>query len=107
MMNVSESIFVSVVSYRDIECQWTVKSAFEQASHPEKIHFGICFQYNPDADQNAWSMNSTKILRLLHAYALSGCSIPRRAAHVMRAISHSHCGKANRSFCQLTVTLAL
>eukprot|EP01083_Nonionella_stella_P075705 205891_1 len=51
MMNVSESIFVSVVSYRDIECQWTVKSAFEQASHPEKIHFGICFQYNPDADQ--------------------------------------------------------
>jgi hypothetical protein len=38
-------IFVSVASYRDTECQWTVKDLFEKAAHPERVFVGICWQF--------------------------------------------------------------
>lgn len=45
-------IFVQIASYRDPECQWTVKDLFEKAAHPERIFVGICWQFHPDEDQH-------------------------------------------------------
>jgi len=38
-------IFVNIASYRDPDCQWTVKDMFEKAAHPERVFAGICWQY--------------------------------------------------------------
>lgn len=47
-------IFVQIASYRDYECQWTVKSLFDQATHPERIQVGICWQFDPDLDSDCF-----------------------------------------------------
>jgi hypothetical protein len=45
-------IFVAIASYRDPECQHTVRDLFAKARHPERIFVGICWQFDPllDAD---------------------------------------------------------
>ncbi len=45
-------IFVAIASYRDPECQHTVRDLFAKAKHPERISVGICWQFDPilDAD---------------------------------------------------------
>jgi hypothetical protein len=49
-----KKIFVQIPSYRDSECQWTVKDLFAKAKHPERITVGICWQYDPDKDKNCF-----------------------------------------------------
>jgi len=50
-MRAQPRIFVSVASYRDTECQWTVKDLFEKARHPERVSVGVCAQViRPDDD---------------------------------------------------------
>lgn len=51
MSATKDSIFVQIASYRDRECQWTVKDLFEKASNPERITVGICWQFDPERDQ--------------------------------------------------------
>ena len=51
MSTTKDSIFVQIASYRDPECQWTVKDLFEKASNPERISVGICWQFDPERDQ--------------------------------------------------------
>ncbi len=43
-------IFISIASYRDPECQWTVKDLFEKAKYPERIFVGICWQFIAEED---------------------------------------------------------
>jgi hypothetical protein len=43
-------IFVNIASYRDTECQWTVRDLFLKARHPERIFVGICWQFVPGED---------------------------------------------------------
>ncbi|MEX2131499.1 MAG: GlcNAc-transferase family protein [Pseudohongiellaceae bacterium] len=45
------SLFVQIASYRDTECQWTVKDLFEKAAFPDRITVGICWQYDPARDR--------------------------------------------------------
>lgn len=47
-MRKKKTILVHLPSYRDPELIPTIKSALENAKHPERIHFGICRQYNPE-----------------------------------------------------------
>lgn len=47
-------IFVSIASYRDTECQWTVKDLFEKARHPERISVGICWQFIREEDADCF-----------------------------------------------------
>ena len=49
-----DRIFVQIASYRDIECQWTVKDLFDKAEHPERITIGICWQYDPEEDKDCF-----------------------------------------------------
>jgi len=43
-------IFVQIASYRDKECQYTVKDLFDKAKYPERISVGICWQFIPGED---------------------------------------------------------
>jgi hypothetical protein len=41
-------IFIHLPAYREPELVPTIKDALAQAKYPERIHFGICRQYNPE-----------------------------------------------------------
>jgi [Skp1-protein]-hydroxyproline N-acetylglucosaminyltransferase len=49
-----ETIFVSIPSYRDPECQWTVKDLFAKAKYPNRIYVGICWQINQEQDAHCF-----------------------------------------------------
>lgn len=49
-------IFVAIASYRDRECQWTVKDLFEKARHPERVFVGICWQFDPHTDADCFEV---------------------------------------------------
>lgn len=42
-----KTIFASIASYRDPDCINTVKSLMENAAFPERVSFGICWQFVP------------------------------------------------------------
>lgn len=48
------AIFVSIASYRDPDCQHTVVDLFAQATHPERIFVGICWQFVPGEDDDCF-----------------------------------------------------
>jgi hypothetical protein len=41
-----KKIFVQIASYRDAELRHTIDSCLKQARHPERLTFGICWQYD-------------------------------------------------------------
>lgn len=49
-------IFVNIASYRDPECQWTVKDLFEKAAHPERVFVGICWQFDEKEDKHCFEV---------------------------------------------------
>jgi len=49
-------IFVQIPSYRDPECQWTIKDLFEKARHPERIFVGVCWQFVPEEDKHCFEI---------------------------------------------------
>ncbi|MGC8476152.1 MAG: PqqD family peptide modification chaperone [Acetobacteraceae bacterium] len=51
-------IFVHIPSYRDRECQWTVRDLFAKARHPERIFVGICWQTLPEADADCFAVET-------------------------------------------------
>ena len=53
-------IFVQIASYRDPECQWTVKDLFEKAAHPERIFVGICWQFDPEEDEHCFEVEAPR-----------------------------------------------
>ena len=46
------TIFVSIASYRDPDCQNTIRDLFEKANHPERIIIGLCLQIVPEDDDD-------------------------------------------------------
>jgi len=55
---ISERIFVQIASYRDPECQWTVKDLFEKAANPERISVGIAWQYVIGEDDHCFQVET-------------------------------------------------
>lgn len=53
-----KTIFVLIASYRDPECQHTVRDLFEKAAHADRIHVGICWQYDPDEDAHCFEVST-------------------------------------------------
>jgi hypothetical protein len=49
-------IFVSIASYRDTECQWTIKDLFDKATHPERVFVGVCWQFFKDQDADCFEV---------------------------------------------------
>jgi len=50
------TIFVSVVSYRDPECQHTLHDLFRQADVPERVFVGLCLQVHPVHDTHCFKV---------------------------------------------------
>lgn len=46
------TIFVSIASYRDPDCQNTVRDLFAKAAFPQRIVIGLCLQIVPDEDED-------------------------------------------------------
>ena len=61
-----KSIFISIASYRDKNCNSTIKSIYNNAKYPEYIYIGIC-QQNKDTDIDCLhdiNNNNIKIIRI-------------------------------------------
>ncbi|CAN7379706.1 methyltransferase domain-containing protein [Pseudoduganella sp. LjRoot289] len=52
------TIFVSIASYRDPDCQNTVRDLFEKAAHPERVFIGICWQSVPLEDDDCFVLET-------------------------------------------------
>ncbi|CAJ1446886.1 unnamed protein product [Effrenium voratum] len=51
------SIFVSIPSYRDPECQYTVGDLFAKAAKPARVFVGICWQADPEEDGHCFLLD--------------------------------------------------
>ncbi len=51
-------IFVNIASYRDTECQWTVKDLFEKAKLPDRIFVGVCWQFIASEDDDCFKVTT-------------------------------------------------
>ena len=47
-----ETIYVAIASYRDYRCPHTVEALFERAAHPERIRVGIVDQLDLEEDES-------------------------------------------------------
>ncbi len=52
------TIFVSIASYRDPDCQNTVRDLFEKAARPERVFIGICWQFVPGEDDDCFTVQT-------------------------------------------------
>jgi len=65
------TIFVSIPSYRDSECEPTVAELFETARFPDRIKVGICWQFDPadglrSHDPEAWYSSNVRVDSVPH-----------------------------------------
>lgn len=63
-------IFVQIASYRDPECQWTLKDLFDKAAHPERVFVGLVWQYAPGQDGHCFVYRPPRSrvrTRMIHA----------------------------------------
>lgn len=56
------TIFISICAYRDPELRKTIADCLAQADHPERLHFGICNQYDHDSLIEASEFPNTRII---------------------------------------------
>lgn len=52
----NDSIFVGIASYRDTECQYTIKDLYEQAEFPERVFVGVVWQCDRDSDSSCFEV---------------------------------------------------
>lgn len=57
-MTAAPTIFVLIASYRDKECQWTVKDLFDKAANPDQIRVGICWQSDREQDKDCFKIET-------------------------------------------------
>lgn len=73
------TIFVSIPSYRDPECQYTVLDLFRKAQNPERIRVGVCWQSDREQDARCFLLdlgdyaNRIKTVFLHHSEARGPC----------------------------------
>ena len=72
-----DTIFISIASYRDINCSTTLSSIYENASEPDRVFVGICQQNAPDDDDCIQSYHhynpNIRILRINNLAARGPC----------------------------------
>jgi glycosyltransferase involved in cell wall biosynthesis len=78
-----DNIFVIIPSYRDRECQWTIRDLFSKARHPDRVTVGVVWQYDPavDADCFEFETRPEQVRSLMFSHLQSrGCSWARQQA---------------------------
>lgn len=70
-----ETIFVQIASYRDKELPRTIENCLEQARHPERLIFGICWQYDEATmlDLDQWIGDERFRIEAFHYRESRGC----------------------------------
>jgi len=69
-MTMIPTIFVSIASYRDPDCQNTVRDLFEKAAYPGRIIIGLCLQIVPGEDEDCRvSTERRQQLRVIEVHA--------------------------------------
>jgi len=68
-----KSIFVSVASYRDVECTNTLKDMYEKASFPGRVFVGLVQQNKSGDQQCAFSHENIHKLKLDYTQARGPC----------------------------------
>ena len=68
------TIFVSVVSYRDPETLPTLTSLLTNATHPDRIHIGLVWQYHTTADVHLFLPPSAPTSPFFLSDAPAACS---------------------------------
>jgi len=53
-MTSDDRIFVQIASYRDTECQWTIRDLFEKAKNPGRVFVGVVWQFVPEEDSDCF-----------------------------------------------------
>jgi Rps23 Pro-64 3,4-dihydroxylase Tpa1-like proline 4-hydroxylase/peroxiredoxin/GT2 family glycosyltransferase len=56
----NNTIFVNIASYRDPECQHTIKDLFEKANNPGRIYVGVCWQFDPNEDHHCFEVDTRR-----------------------------------------------
>lgn len=56
--NLQPTIFVSIASYRDPDCQNTVRDLFQKATYPDRVFIGICWQFVPEEDKDCFVLET-------------------------------------------------
>lgn len=80
------TIFVAIPSYRDPECQWTVRDLYSRAAHPERVYVGIAWQFAPETDDHCFLVNTRPAqvrTHLVAAEKTQGMCWARALAHTL------------------------
>ena len=73
-MNISNNkIFIQIASYRDVELPMTIKDCIENASKPDNLTFGICWQHGDDEDLSLYLNDSRFKIISIHYSQTKGC----------------------------------
>ena len=78
----SAGIFVHIASYRDPELPRTVASALERAAQPERLRFGVCWQFDgsTSTDLDPWTEDARFGIERVHWRASRGLGWARSRA---------------------------
>ncbi len=72
--NGSNKIFIQIASYRDPQLIPTIVNCIENATHPENLRFGICWQYDETENINYFlNDNRFKIIKVPYADSKGCC----------------------------------
>ena len=84
-----QTIFVSIASYRDPDCQHTLRDLFAQAERPERVFVGICWQFLPGEDDDCFLLEpefpgQVRRIDVLASQSLGACWARNQAQTLMR-----------------------
>jgi hypothetical protein len=80
-----QTIFVQIASYRDAQLPLTILSALGQATLPERIRFGICWQYDEDTytDLDPFIRDARFSINQVHYDQSKGCCWARNQTNLL------------------------
>lgn len=85
-------IFVRLAAYRDAECEATVEDALAKAEHPERVFFGICWQFQPGTDPAVpvrTRLDQVRFVRVPASETLGVCWARHQAEQLWRGEDYS------------------
>ena len=70
-MSADATIFVSIASYRDPFLPFTIRACLDQAAHPERLRFGICWQAGDEEELEASILEDPRMRIRRYPYTAS------------------------------------
>ncbi|MEO0367382.1 MAG: GlcNAc-transferase family protein [Pseudomonadota bacterium] len=92
-MQQQDQIFVQIASYRDAELPKTIRSALSNAAEPNRLTFGICWQYDKATytDLDPYIEDSRFRIDQVYYEDGNGCCWARNRTNYSTAGKNTHC----------------